>query len=89
MAIGARPRDVLALVLRQGMRLALAGVGVGMLLAAGVALVLESLLYGVSALDPLAYAAGALLLLAAAALANALPAYRALRVEPMRALRYE
>ena len=86
---GARPREVLALVLRQGLKLALAGVGAGMLLAAGVARVLESMLYGVSAFDPLAYAAAALVLLAAATLANALPAYRASRIEPMRALRHD
>jgi ABC-type antimicrobial peptide transport system permease subunit len=89
MAIGARPRDVLGLVLRQGLKLALAGVGVGVLAAAGVARVLESLLYGVSAVDPVSYAAAALVLLAAAALANALPAYRASRIEPMRALRHD
>jgi len=89
MALGARPREVLALVLCQGLKLALAGVGAGMLLAAVVARVLESMLYGVSAMDPLAYATSALVLLVAATLANALPAYRASRIEPMRALRHD
>jgi predicted permease len=89
MALGARPGDVLALVLRQGLKLALAGTAVGALVAAGLARVLESLLYGVSVVDSLSYAAAVLVLLAVAALANALPAYRASRIEPMRALRYE
>jgi ABC-type antimicrobial peptide transport system permease subunit len=60
-----------------------------MLAAAGVARVLESMLYGVSAVDPFSYAAAALVLLGAAALANALPAYRASRIPPMRALRHD
>lgn len=89
MAIGARPLDVLGLVLRQGLKLALVGIGVGALAAAAVARVLESLLYGVSAFDPVAYGAAGLVLLAVAALANAIPAWRASRVDPMRALRYE
>jgi ABC-type antimicrobial peptide transport system permease subunit len=88
-ALGARPRDVLGLVLRQGGRLALAGVGVGALLAAGVGKVLESLLYGVGVFDPLAYAAAAALLLGVAAAANLMPALQAARVDPMRALRSE
>jgi ABC-type antimicrobial peptide transport system permease subunit len=89
MALGARPRDVLALVLRQGGRLALVGIGVGVLLAALAGRVLESLLYGVSALDPLAYAVAAAVLLAVATLANLVPALTAARVDPMRALRSE
>jgi predicted permease len=89
MALGARPRDVLALVLRQGGRLALVGIGVGAVLAALAGRVLESLLYGVSALDPLAYAVAAAVLLAVATLANLVPALVAARVDPMRALRSE
>jgi putative ABC transport system permease protein len=89
MALGARMTDVLRLVLGQGMRLALVGVVIGGLAAAAVARVLSSLLYGVSALDPLAYGAAVALLLAVALAANWLPARRAARVDPMIALRTE
>jgi ABC-type antimicrobial peptide transport system permease subunit len=89
MALGARPGDVLRLVLRQGGRLALVGIGAGVLLAALVGRVLGSLLYGVSALDPLAYAIAATILLAVAALASIVPALTASRVDPLRALRSE
>jgi ABC-type antimicrobial peptide transport system permease subunit len=80
---------VLALVLRQGGRLAVVGIGAGVLLAALVGRVLGSLLYGVSALDPLAYAIAATILLAVAALATFVPALTAARVDPLRALRSE
>jgi predicted permease len=89
MALGARPGDVLRLVLRQGGRLALVGIGAGILLAALVGRVLGSLLYGVSALDPLAYAIAATILLAVAALATIVPALTASRLDPLRALRSE
>jgi len=89
MALGARPGDVLWLVLRQGLTLALIGIGVGALISAGVARVLQSLLYGVSAVDPLAYGAAGLVLFAVAAAANLVPARRAARTDPMRTLRNE
>jgi macrolide transport system ATP-binding/permease protein len=89
MALGAQRADVLRLVLGQGSRLALVGVGVGALLAALVGSVFSALLYGVSSLDPLAYAVAATVLLAVAAAANLVPALTAARVEPMRALRNE
>jgi predicted permease len=89
MALGARPADVARLVLGQGGRLALAGVVVGAALAAGVGKVLESLLYGVGAFDPLAYAIAAALLLAVATAANLVPALQAARIDPMRVLRGE
>ena len=89
MALGAQRADVLRLVLGQGSRLALVGVGVGALLAALVGSVFSALLYGVSALDPLAYAVAASVLLAVAAAANLVPALAAAGVEPMRALRNE
>lgn len=89
MALGARPGDVLELVLRQGGRLALVGIGAGVLLAPLVGHVLGSLLYGVSALDPLAYAVAATILLAVVALASFVPAGTAARVDPLRALRTE
>jgi predicted permease len=89
MALGARPGDVLRLVLRQGGRLALVGIGAGVLLAALVGRVLGSLLYGVSALDPLAYAIATTILLMVATLASLVPALTAARVDPLRALRSE
>jgi hypothetical protein len=87
MAIGAERGQVLWLMLRQGGRLALAGVVLGALASAGVGRLLESLLYGVSGFDPLAYGAAALALLAVAALANLVPAVSASRIDSMRALR--
>ncbi len=87
MALGARPGDVLRLVLRQGGRLALVGIGAGAVLAALVGRVLGSQLYGVSALDSFAYAIAATILLVVAALASFVPAVTAARVDPLRALR--
>ncbi|HET8644075.1 MAG TPA: ABC transporter permease, partial [Vicinamibacteria bacterium] len=87
MALGARPGDVLRLVMRQGARLAVVGIGAGAVLAALAGRVLGSLLYGVSALDPLAYVAAAATLLAVAALASVVPALGAARMDPLRALR--
>jgi len=87
MALGARPGDVLRLVLSQAGRLCLAGLVAGVVLAAVVARVLGSLLYGVSALDPAAYAVAATILVAVAALASLVPALSAARVDPLRALR--
>jgi ABC-type antimicrobial peptide transport system permease subunit len=89
MALGAEPRDVLGLVMRQGGRLALVGIGAGVVLAALVGQVLGSLLYGVSALDPVAFAVAAAVLLAVAALAAFVPALSAARLDPLRALRME
>jgi predicted permease len=89
MALGAQRGDVLRLVLGQGLRLAFLGVGIGVLAAAFLARVLSSLLYGVSAVDPLAYAGAALVLLLVAFVANWLPARRATRIHPMVALRSE
>lgn len=89
LAIGARPADVLRLVLGQGLRLAVVGIVLGACAAAVVARVLASMLYGVSATDPVAYALAAGVLLLVATLANLLPAWRASRIEPTRALRYE
>jgi predicted permease len=87
MALGAEPSGVMAMVMRQGLLLVGMGLGVGAALAVGVAFVLRGLLYGVTPLDPLAWGAAALALLTAGALANAVPARRAMRVEPLTALR--
>jgi predicted permease len=89
MALGARPGEILRQVLGEAGRLSLVGIGVGAVLAALVARVLESLLYGVSAVDPLAYAAAAAILLAVVGVASVGPALTAARVDPLRALRSE
>jgi predicted permease len=88
-ALGARPVDVLRLMLLQGGRLALVGVALGSVAAALAGRVLESLLYGVSALDPIAYALAAGVLLSVAAAANLVPALKAARIDPIRTLRAE
>ena len=89
MAMGARVSDVLGLVLGRGMRLAAVGVGVGAIASIALGRVLSSLLYGVSAIDPVAFGGAATLLLAVAFVANLVPARRASRVPPTVALRYE
>jgi putative ABC transport system permease protein len=88
-ALGAGLGDVVRLALGSGMRLAVVGALAGVLGAAAVARLLSALLYGVSPLDPMAYAAAAAVLLSVALLANLVPARRAARVDPMAALRHE
>jgi len=89
MALGAQPGDVVRLIARQGLGLTLAGVGAGLLLAFGLTHLLSSLLFGVSATDPLTFALTAGLLALAAAPATLIPARRATRVDPLEALRLE
>jgi putative ABC transport system permease protein len=89
MAIGAQAGDVLRLVLGGGMRLAFAGVAVGTAAALALARLVASLLFEVTPFDPTSYAATALVLLAVAALACYLPASRAMRLDPLAALREE
>jgi putative ABC transport system permease protein len=89
MALGARRWDVLKLVVRQGMVLSFIGVVLGLLGAFGLTRVMSSLLFGVTAKDPLTFGAVAALLLAVAFLACFVPARRATQVDPLVALRYE
>ena len=89
MALGATDKNVLELVVREGLRLTLTGLGIGLGLALIVAFVLSRVVFGVSPFDPLALAGVAGLLAAIAALACWLPARRATKVDPMVALRAE
>jgi ABC-type antimicrobial peptide transport system permease subunit len=89
MALGAQERDVLRLVVKQGLALAVVGAMVGIGVALGVTRYLTSMLYGVHANDPVTIGAVAVLLALVALAACYIPARRATRVDPMVALRYE
>ncbi|OLE54888.1 MAG: hypothetical protein AUG51_06005 [Acidobacteria bacterium 13_1_20CM_3_53_8] len=89
MALGAQVSDVLKLIINEGMRLALAGVFIGLLASVAVTRLLASLLYGISATDTATFIGVALLLSIIAFIASYIPARRATRVDPMVALRYE
>jgi predicted permease len=88
-AIGAQPRAVLWQVLREGGRVTTVGIGIGLLLAVGAGQLLQSLLYGVNAVEPVVLITAPLILLAASLLASYVPALRATKVDPTVALRSE
>jgi ABC-type lipoprotein release transport system permease subunit len=89
MALGATPRGILTLVLRRGMTVSLAGVGLGVLVALSLTRFIRSFLFGIKASDPPTYIAIGLLLISAALLASYVPARRAARIDPMESLRCE
>ena len=89
MALGAQRRDVLHLILGQGAKLALLGLGIGAVLALLLTRLIASLLYSVSPTDPLTFGAVAIVMLGVAVTACYIPARRAMRVDPMVALRYQ
>jgi putative ABC transport system permease protein len=89
MALGAQTRDVLRLIVGQGLLLVLIGLGIGLGGALALSWLLRSLLFGVTAKDPLTLVAVAVLLVLVAIVACYIPARRATKVDPMEALRYE
>ena len=89
LALGAEKLDVLRLVVGQGLKLSVVGAGVGLASALGLTRLIASLLYGVSAADPVTFVLAPFLLLLVSVSACYLPARRAMRVDPIRALRYE
>jgi predicted permease len=89
MAMGATSADVLRMVLREGMNITLVGVGIGILAALGLTRLITKMIYGVGAMDPITFAGVAILLTGVALLACYIPARRAMRVDPIIALRHE
>lgn len=89
MALGAKPGDVLRMVVGGGMKLAVTGVVIGLAAAVALAQLVETLLFGVTPSDPASYGATAVVLLTVAALASYVPARRAMRVDPLAALQAE
>ncbi len=89
MALGARSRDVLRLILAEGLRLVLAGVALGLIAAFFLTRLLQGMIYGVSLHDPLVAVAVNVIMIAIAVLACCAPARRAMRVDPIESLRYE
>jgi putative ABC transport system permease protein len=89
LAIGAQPRQVLLLVLKQGLRLTIVGVAVGLAAAFALTRLLSGLLFGVEAIDLSTFTMISFLLVTVSLLACYLPARRAMRIDPLRALRYE
>jgi putative ABC transport system permease protein len=88
-ALGARPRQVVSPIVREGMTLASIGVALGLVGSIAATRLISSFLFGVAPTDPLTFSAVAVLLLAVALLASYIPSRRALRVDPLTALRAE
>lgn len=89
MALGAQRRDVLRLVIGHGTRMAVMGVAIGIVAALGLTRLMANQLFGVSAHDPLTFVGVGVLLVIVAVAASYIPARRAMRVDPMIALRHE
>jgi len=89
MALGAQSGSLLTMVVNQGLRLACLGVAIGLAMAVACSRLLQNQLFGVSALDPATFASISAALLGAAFLASYIPARRATKVDPLKALRYE
>jgi predicted permease len=89
LALGAQRRDILGLVLSHGMKLALIGVALGLFAAYGLTRFLQKMLFGVTPTDPATFAVISLLVVFVAMLACIVPARRAMKVDPLKALRYE
>jgi putative ABC transport system permease protein len=88
-ALGAGPADILRLIVGHGLRLALAGIGVGLILAAAFSRILSKLLFGIGAIDPLTFLITSLGMFLVAGMASLVPAMKASRVDPAVALRRE
>jgi len=89
LALGAQPRDVLLMIVKQGSLLIVLGLGIGLLGAYAATRLISSLLFGVTAKDPITFVVAAVVLALVALLACYIPAWRATKVDPLRALRYE
>jgi ABC-type antimicrobial peptide transport system permease subunit len=89
MALGATTAKVQSMIVRQAMRPVLIGMSIGIIAAAAVSRLLEGVLFGISAFDPIAFIVAPLFLLSVATVATLVPARKALRLDPMDTLRYE
>jgi putative ABC transport system permease protein len=89
MALGARPRNVLKMILSQGMSVAVIGIVAGLLMAVAFTRLLTTMLFEVSATDPATFVAVAFILMLVALVASYFPARRAMKVDPLVALRHE